>query len=278
MAFSGLRAAFSLSPRHDVDAEGRMALSDHLRELRGRMLRIAVVLILGIAVCLVLFDLLYELVLGPYNHARTQLGEEVLTQPTINGVGGPLMTYLKLAGLGGVLFTSPYWLHQIWAFILPGLHAQERKWSRVFIAIAGPLFLVGVVVGYFTLPKGLEVLIGFTRPGLTNLVEFNEYLSFFSRTLIAFGISFEIPVFIVLLNLAGVLSSRSLAAHRSWFVIGIFVFAAVVTPSTDPFTMLFLAVPMCALFAIAELICRVLDRRRAAERDRDPGPDEASVL
>lgn len=246
-----------------------MALSDHLRELRARMLRIAVALVVGVAVCLVFFDQLYQLVLGPYNHAREQLGEDVLTQPTINGVGGPLMTYLKLAGLGGVLFTSPYWLHQIWAFILPGLHANERKWSRVFAAIAGPLFLAGVVVGYYTLPKGLEVLIGFTQDDLVNLVEFNDYLSFFSRTMIAFGISFEIPVFIVLLNLVGVLPARWLAEHRSWFVIGIFIFAAVATPSTDPFTMLFLALPMCGLFVIAELICRVLDRRRGRARELD---------
>lgn len=253
-----------------------MALSDHLRELRGRALRILVALVVGLVVCLVFFEYLYELVLGPYNQAREALGEEVLTQPTINGVGGPLLTYLKLAGLGAVLFTSPYWLHQIWAFILPGLHAKERKWSRVFAAIAGPLFLIGVVVGYFTLPKGLEVLIGFTQADLLNLVEFNDYLSFFSRTLIAFGISFEIPVFIVLLNLVGVLSARSLAAHRSWFIIGIFVFAAVVTPSTDPFTMLFLAFPMCALFLIAEIICRVLDKRRSKAKDIDP--DKASVL
>lgn len=254
-----------------------MALSDHLRELRGRVLRIAIALIVGLTICLLIFDFLYELVLGPYNQARDALGEDVLTQPTINGVGGPLLTYLKLSGLGAVLVTSPYWLYQIWAFILPGLHAKERKWSRIFAAIAGPLFLIGVVVGYFTLPKGLEVLIGFTQADLVNLVEFNDYVSFFSRTLIAFGISFEIPVFIVLLNLVGVLSASSLAKHRAWFIVGIFVFAAVVTPSTDPFTMLFLALPMCALFLIAELICRVLDRRRARERAQRLDPDEASV-
>lgn len=255
-----------------------MALSDHLRELRGRVLRIAIALVIGLTVCLVAFDFLYQLVLGPYNQARDALGEDVLTQPTINGVGGPLMTYLKLAGLGSVLFTSPYWLYQIWAFILPGLHARERKWSRVFAAIAGPLFLVGVVVGYLTLPKGLEVLIGFTQADLLNLVEFNDYLSFFSRTLIAFGISFEIPVFIVLLNLVGVLSATSLAKHRAWFIIGIFIFAAIATPSTDPFTMLFLAVPMCALFIVAEVICRILDKRRARDRTLDLDPDQASVL
>ena len=97
---------------------------------------------------------------------------------------------------------------------------SERKWSRVFAAVAGPLFLVGVVVGYLTLPKGLEVLIGFTPTDLTNLVEFNDYLTFFTRTLLVFGIAFEIPVFVILLNLAGVVSGKTLGAHRPWIIVG----------------------------------------------------------
>ena len=130
-------------------------------------------------------------------------GADVTSEATIAGAGGPLMLYLKLCGLVSVVLTSPLWLYQIWAFILPGLHAQERKWSRVFAAVAGPLFLVGVTVGYLTLPKGLEILIGLTPGDLTNLVEFGDYLTFLIRTLLVFGIAFEIPVFVILLNLAG---------------------------------------------------------------------------
>ena len=114
--------------------------------------------------------------------------------------------------------------------------------------------------GYLTLPKGLEILIGFTQADLTNLVEFGDYLTFLIRTLLVFGIAFEIPVFVILLNLAGVLRGESLGAHRPWIVIGTFVFAAVATPSTDPFTMIFLAMPMLILFGISEVICA------------DPGP------
>ena len=136
-----------------------------------------------------------------------------------------------------------------------------------------------MVLGYLTLPKGLEILIGFTQADLTNLVEFGDYLTFLIRTLLVFGIAFEIPVFVILLNLAGILSGRALAAHRPWIVIGTFVFAAVATPSTDPFSMLLLAIPMLILFAVSEVICRVLDRRR---RDRDElaavGDDELSPL
>jgi sec-independent protein translocase protein TatC len=256
-----------------------MALSDHLRELRARLLKSAVVLLLGVVVALFFFDQIFELVLKPYNDARQTLGKDVDTQPTIGGVGGPLVLQLKLCGMVGLVATSPYWLYQIWAFILPGLHRRERKWTRVFAAIAGPLFLAGVVLGYLTLPKGLEILISFTQKPLINLVEFGDYLTFLIRTLLVFGIAFEIPVFVILLNLAGILSGATLGAHRPWIVIGTFVFAAVATPSTDPFTMLLLAVPMLVLFFVSEAICRVLDRRR---RDRDPqaglGDDELSPL
>jgi sec-independent protein translocase protein TatC len=256
-----------------------MALSDHMRELRARVLKSAVVVLLGLIVSLFFFDQIFELVLKPYNDARVALGKDVETQATIGGVGGPLMLQLKLCGLVGLVATSPFWLYQIWAFILPGLHSRERKWTRVFAAVAGPLFLAGVVLGYLTLPKGLEILISFTQDPLINLVEFGEYLTFLIRTLLVFGIAFEIPVFVILLNLVGMLSGASLGAHRPWIVIGTFVFAAIATPSTDPFSMLFLAVPMLILFFISEVICRVLDRRR---RDRDEltgvGDDELSPL
>ncbi len=132
--------------------------------------------------------------------------------PTSNGPGAGLLIYLKLCGFASIVLTSPFWLYQIWAFILPGLHARERKWTRVFASIAGPLFMAGIALGYFTLPKGLEILIGFNPDGLTNLVDFDGYLSFFSRTLFVFGIAFEIPLFVVLLNLAGVVKGKSLGA------------------------------------------------------------------
>src|SRR5699024_10435943 len=150
---------------------------------------------------------------------------------------------------------------------------------RVFVAIAGPLFLIGVGLGYVTLPKGLEVLIGLNPEGVTNLVDFNEYLQFFTRTLLVFGLAFEIPVFVVMLNLAGVVTGKQLGAHRPWIVVGIFVFAAVATPSADPFTMTFMAVPMLGLYLISEVIARWNDRRKAANRpNAHLSPDELSTI
>src|SRR3546814_11302449 len=128
----------------------------------------------------------------------------------------------------------PYLLDQSWAFIRPGLHSHGGKWSLVFGAIAGPLVLLGAWIGYLTLPKGLEILISFTPGNLTNLIEFGDYLIFLTRTLLVFGIAFAIPVFVVLLYLAGVLTGKAIGAHRPWVGMCTFLFAAIATPSTDP--------------------------------------------
>jgi sec-independent protein translocase protein TatC len=262
MSITGVFDLLSGRPRHPVGTDGRMALSDHLRELRARILKSALALVIALIAAFFVYDQLLDLVLGPYNDARETLGESVSTNAYIKGATGPLMLQLKLCGVAAVVVTSPYWLYQIWAFILPGLHASERKWSRIFAAVAGPLFVLGVLTGYYVLPKGLEVLIGFTPSSLSNLVEFGEYFSFLTRMLLVFGVAFEIPLFVIMLNLAGVVSGKALGRVRPWIVIGTFVFAAVATPSTDPFSMLMLAIPMLVLFLVAEVIARFIDRTR----------------
>ncbi|MBJ7359534.1 MAG: twin-arginine translocase subunit TatC [Nocardioides sp.] len=256
-----------------------MALSDHLRELRARLIRSSLVVLVAFLVALFFYDQLSDLIRVPYDEAVRRLGGTVETNIVVNDVTGPLMLQLKLCGVVAVVGASPYWLYQIWAFILPGLHPSERKWSRIFAALAGPLFFAGVATAYFVLPKAIEVLIGFTPADATNLVDFGRFFSFISRMLLVFGIAFEIPLFVIMLNLAGVVSGKTLGRYRPWIVIGTFVFAAVATPSTDPFSMLFLAVPMLVLFLVAEVIARLIDRRRGRT---DPlaqvGDDELSPL
>lgn len=239
-----------------------MPLADHFRELRARLIRVLLVLTVAIGVAIYYFHQLFQLIDGPYTHAQRILGHHVDTKAVITGIGGPFVLELKLAALVAIVVTAPYWLYQIWAFILPGLLPNERRWTRIFSAIAGPLFFLGVLVGYWVLPKAIEVLLSFTPGSVQSLVDFNDYFSFMVQILLVFGIAFDIPVFVVLLNLMGVLPASALKQYRPWIIVGIFVFAAVVTPSTDPFTMLALAVPLTALFGIAELVATVVDRRR----------------
>lgn len=239
-----------------------MSLGDHFRELRARIMRASLYLVVGTIVALFFWEQLFELIYRPYQQAAEALNQKVQTQAVITGIGTPLLLQLKLCGVAGIVATSPLWLYELWAFITPGLHYNERRWTRIFAVVAGPLFILGVAVGYYVLPKGIAALLGFTPMGLTQLTEFGDFFSFITRMLLVFGVAFEIPLFIVLLNLAGVVSGKALGRHRPWIILGTFIFAAVATPSTDPFSMLMLALPMLVLIFISEVIARIVDRRR----------------
>ena len=128
-----------------------------------------------------------------------------------------------------------------------------------------PLFLGGMALCYWLLPRGLAVILGFTPEDVTNIVAFKEYFQFVIRLELVFGVAFLLPIFVILLNLVGVFAGRTLSRARPWIVIGIFVFAAVATPTGDPITMVMLAGPMWILFEIAVVVCRLNDRRHARQ-------------
>jgi sec-independent protein translocase protein TatC len=271
VSVSGVLGLFRVKPQNPVGDDGRMALADHLRELRARLLKIVLLLVVGTVIAWFFYDQLFNLILDPYLQAKERLGGKVDTKPVISGAGAPLLLQLKISALAAVVVGSPVWLYQVWAFIVPGLHPNERRWTRLFAAVAGPLFIAGVGVGYYVLPKGLQVLLSFTPADVQSLLEFGEYFTFFTRMLLVVGVAFEVPLFVVLLNLAGVVSGKALGRYRPWIVLGTFVFAAIATPSTDPFSMLMLAVPMMVLFLVSEVVARLVDRRRA---QRSPGFDD----
>ena len=271
-------------PHNPTGPDGRMALSDHFRELRARLIRSALLLVILFFVAIYFYDQLLELVQHPYNQAQEQLrGTGTRTEAVVNDATGGLLLQMKLCGVVALIAASPYWLYQIWAFVVPGLHPNEKKYTRMFAAVAGPLFIGGVALGYYVLPKGLSVLISFTPNGVTNLIDFTKYFSFLMRMLLVFGIAMEIPLFVVLLNLAGIVSGQQIGRARPWIVIGTMVFAAVATPSTDPFSMLMLGVPMLILFGLSEIIARILDRIRgkgahSPNRTDQWADDQASPL
>ena len=281
MTAAGVLRLFRTKPQQPIGADGRMALADHLRELRARLLLVTLALTIGIIVAWFFYDQLFNLLLDPYEAARRRLAEKgVRSEPVVNGVATSLLLRLKISALAAVVVTSPFWLYQVWGFVVPGLHPHEKKWTQLFAVVAGPLFVAGVAVAYYVLPKGMEVLIGFTPGNLTSLIDFGDYFRFLTRMMLVFGIAFEIPLFVVMLNLAGVVSGRTLGAYRPWIILGTFIFAAVATPSTDPFSMIMLAIPMTVLFLLSEGIARFVDRRRAARSDSfgDVADDEASPL
>jgi sec-independent protein translocase protein TatC len=259
-----------------------MTLIEHLRELRSRLMK-AVLAVVVVAIGAAFFyEEIFHFLTAPFDSVVRRLAAEEGVEATlaITTTAGGLTLALKISLITGIVLASPIWLYQLWAFIVPGLHANERRWTMLFVAVAGPLFMGGVAIGYYVLPKGLAILLVFTPLGVDNIIAVDNYLGFILRMLLVFGVAFEIPVFVVLLNLAGAVKGKQLGEHRPWIIIGTFVFAAVATPSTDPVSMLFLALPMTLLFFISEVIARVLDRRRVGtEGDYDRyDDDEASEL
>ncbi len=280
MSIVGVLRLFRVDPKHPVGPEGQMALADHLRELRARVMIATVTLFVGMVVAWFFYDELNSLLLDPYRRAQETLeAQGVDTDPIVSGIATSLLLQIKISALASVVVTSPIWLYQIWAFIVPGLHPHERRSTKLFAVIAGPLFVAGVATAYYVLPKGMEVLLSFTIADVQSFVELERYLSFLIRMMLVFGVAFEIPLFVVMLNLAGVVSGAALGAYRPWIVLGTFVFAAVATPSTDPFSMIMLAVPMTILFLISEVVARLVDRRRArADHLAGLDDDEQSQL
>lgn len=280
MSLSGALGLFSGAPRHPVGADGRMALSDHLREFRARLLRSALAVLVAFIVALFFYKELLDLITLPFERAKENLDPDIETRLVVNNITGGLMLQLKLCGVAALIGAAPVWLYQIWGFIFPALHPHERRWSMLFAAVAGPLFFGGVALGMLVLPKGIEVLVGFTPAGAENLNEFSEYFSFVTRMLLVFGIAVEIPLFVVMLNLAGVISGKAIGRYRPWIVIGSFLFSAVATPSTDPFAMTALALTLSVLFLMSEVVARLVDRMRA-RRPKGTGQwadDEMSEL
>ena len=248
-----------------VPPDGTMTLFEHLRELRYRLIVSALAIIVGMVVAWFFRYDLMDILQRPYFQAIDALkakNPDATTLLVNINLTSPLTLALKVSALAGLLITAPFWLYQLWAFIVPGLLAKEKKWALIFIGAATPMFVGGVIVGYIVLPKAITVLLSFTQSGVSNLQDINAYLSFLLRLMLVFGIAFLIPLVVLMLNIVGVIKAKQLAKYRSLVIFGTFVFGAVATPSTDPFSMLALALPMTVLFLAAEVIAHILDRRK----------------
>ncbi len=260
-----------------------MALTDHLRELRTRLVRAGIGIALGMVVGWVFYDQIFAWISAPFNDIVAQSrAEGRVVVLALNGVADPFTLQLQVAAMVGVVLSSPIWLYQLWRFITPGLHTHERRWALGFVAVAVPLFGLGVWLAYAVLPAGLALLMGFTPAGVENIVSVDRYLDFFVRTILVFGVGFLIPLVIVLLNLAGLLPGRTLLSWWRAILLAIFVFAAIATPTGDPWNMTLLAAPIALLMALAVGFCLLNDRRkerrRATEGYGQWDDDEASLI
>lgn len=248
-----------------------MPLVEHLRELRSRLIKAVIAIVLGAVVGWYLYEWLFDLLTDPYFDGIAPVIEAqgIDVNLTFTGVAGAFAFRLKVALIAGLIIASPLWIWQFWAFVLPALHTRERRWVLVLTAVCGPLFLGGVALAYYVLPRAISFLIGFTPESVLVLTSLDDYLNFIVQVMVVFGIGAQLPAVVVMLRWIGAVDRKQLARWRPWTITGIFVFAAVATPTGDPFTMLALALPMTLLYLGAELLSLLFDRRK---RRTVPGP------
>ncbi len=257
--------------RRARNPDGSMSVLDHLRELRRRLIIAVLFIAAGAVLGWVLYDPVLRFLERPYcsvpaTHRYNGGGSGNSCDLIYTGVLDGFTTRLKVSFISGSVFTAPFWLYQIWGFITPGLRKNERKYTVIFVITSSLLFFAGMALAYLVLSKGLSVLILSSGAGTQALLTVNSYLSFVTLMLLVFGSAFELPLLVVMANLAGILPAALLKRSQRVGIFLIFVFAAVATPSTDPFTMCAMAIPMVALFEAAVLFAIVHDRRKARRK------------
>lgn len=258
-----------------------MSLGEHFRELKRRLIISAVAIAAGGVVGWLVYGPLLAVLRGPvdaYKKAHPDRAPDI--QLTFTGLAAPFSLHLSLAIFTGIILTSPVWLFQVWAFILPGLNRKEKRISRSFIAAGVPLFLGGIALAHYSLQIVIPVLLNFTPKGAANFQTLTDYISFVTRFSLGFGFAFLLPVFLVALNMIGLLPSSAMLKAWRVSVFLIFVFAAMMMPSPDPYSMMLLAVPLTVLFFGAIGISRLIERGRRRSRADwlDTSDDEASAL
>ena len=268
--------------------DGTMTLMEHVYELRRRLGWAALFIVGGTILGFIWFGHgipvlgikpLGQLLIDPYctaKHARGDANCLLLATTAFSG----LQLQLQAALMAGLVVSSPGWLYQLWAFVTPALYSKERKYALSFVSLAALLFITGAVLAYLVIPEGLKVLFGFAADSVQYQVEPGSYYSFLMTLLIVFGISFELPLFLVALNFIGVVKGRQLAKWRRYAIFAMFVFAALVVPGNDPITMVALAGAMTLLYEVSVQVSKFNDKRkgRNAEDYSNISDDQASPI
>ncbi|MGW9120548.1 twin-arginine translocase subunit TatC [Streptomyces sp. NPDC055663] len=259
-----------------------MPLVEHLRELRNRLAKGMLAIVVVTIAAAFYSQALMEFLSAPVPRCEKGLGETTGGACAViayTDLLSPFTTTVKVSLMAGVIIASPVWLYQLWAFVAPGLHKHERKYTYAFVAAAVPLFLGGAALAYTILPISMRVLLGITPDGSANILPMDKILDFTVRMVLIFGAAFELPLLLIMMNLTGIVTGRRMLGWWRGVVMGVFVFGAVATPTTDPVGMIALAGPIVVLYFLAVAFSLLNDRRRRrANPDAELDDDEASKL
>ena len=243
------------------DKERRMSLGSHLRELRIRLSWSAAFLVVGTVIGWFLFEPVFKLLQAPLLEVTKARGIEAIVN--FGTVVSAFDLRIQVSIFLGVIITSPFWLYNLWAFVSPGLKTRERRFTLGFLFSSVPLFLTGAYIAWSSLPSFVVVLIGFTPEGSSNVINASDYILFAIRIVLVFGLAFVMPVLLVLLNFANLVTGMAILKGWRVAVLIIALVSALATPTADPMSMFLLMGPLAALYFIAVGIAVLNDKRRA---------------
>ncbi len=256
------------------DAGGHMTLMEHLAELRNRLIKAAVAVGVGVVACWILYPFILDFLLEPY--CKTFPVEDRIDSALFGPDGGcnlyvsdplePFRVRMTVSGYAGLALAMPVLLWQGWRFIAPGLYRHEKRYAIPFVGAGVLLFFLGGALAYWSLPRALDFLKDIGGTDLVSLFSPKQYLGFVVKMMVAFGIAFQFPIFLIGLQAMGVVENRTLRKVRSYAIVGIVALVAVITPSGDPFTLMALSIPMYAFYEIS-ILWGVLARRRERKRE-----------
>ncbi len=236
--------------------EARMTFTAHLEELRSRLLKCLIAVGIGFVGSYFFKEEFFQILSRPVLKAMGAKGTMIFT-----GVPEPFFVYLKVALVAGIFFTAPIIIYEIWAFIAPGLYVQEKRYVVPFVFFSSLLFLVGTLFAYYVVcPFGFKFLLGFADYNIQPMLAIKEYFSFSTKLLLAFGFVFQLPLFIVFLSKAGIVSPETLSRQRKYVILLIFAVAAFLTPP-DVATQFMMAGPLLALFEIGIIMARIFGKK-----------------
>lgn len=245
--------------------EHKMSLTEHLIELRKRLIRSVIILCIGFGVCYYYKDWIFDIITQPLTQVLPKNSYLIYT-----GLTEAFFVYMKLAFFASLIITSPFILYQIWKFISPGLLLKEKKYVVPFVLSSSLLFISGILFGYFiVLPPAFKFFVSFNNKYLQAMISFKDYLSLFVTFLLGFGLSFELPIFIFFLTKLGIVNAKMLSKQRRYAILVIFIVAAILTPSPDALSQILMAIPLMFLYEVSIFVAKFAEKKKITPENNE---------